>query len=214
VLRPKRRAGEVRILSPGGREIGVLGRNGGGANRRQQQGREHERFHGVALGSAAVPGALDHATLMHGDGRIDQIAAQHPKPRQRAIFIRAGEPAVTNNVGHQDRCQFSCLGHLRLSGPQATVAQSAVQAAEKILCGWTAAGLGRLSFHTIMEATDAVRQRSIAENELRRLTDPRNGRAARPGRSLRAIAAEMQAKGHKISHEGVQGVLKGQRRLG
>jgi putative DNA-invertase from lambdoid prophage Rac len=34
------------------------------------------------------------------------------------------------------------------------------------------------------------------------------------GRSLRAIAAEMQAKGHKISHEGVQGVLKGQRRLG
>jgi hypothetical protein len=32
------------------------------------------------------------------------------------------------------------------------------------------------------------------------------------GQSLRAVAAEMQAKGHKISHEGVQGVLKGQRR--
>jgi hypothetical protein len=32
------------------------------------------------------------------------------------------------------------------------------------------------------------------------------------GEALRA--AEMQAKGHKISHEGVQGVLKGQRRLG
>jgi putative transposase len=29
--------------------------------------------------------------------------------------------------------------------------------AKKILCGWTAAGLGRLSFHTSMEATDAVR---------------------------------------------------------
>ena len=29
--------------------------------------------------------------------------------------------------------------------------------AEKILCGWTAARLGRLSFHTSMEATDAVR---------------------------------------------------------
>ena len=28
--------------------------------------------------------------------------------------------------------------------------------AKKILCGWTAAGLGRLSFHTSMEATDAV----------------------------------------------------------
>ena len=28
---------------------------------------------------------------------------------------------------------------------------------KKILCGWTAARLGRLSFHTSMEATDAVR---------------------------------------------------------
>ena len=28
------------------------------------------------------------------------------------------------------------------------------------------------------------------------------------GRSLRAIAAEMQAQGHKISHEGVAGILK------
>ena len=27
---------------------------------------------------------------------------------------------------------------------------------EQILCGWTAAGLGRLSFHTSMEATDAI----------------------------------------------------------
>ena len=27
---------------------------------------------------------------------------------------------------------------------------------KKILCGWTAAGLGRLSFHTSMEATNEV----------------------------------------------------------
>jgi hypothetical protein len=32
------------------------------------------------------------------------------------------------------------------------------------------------------------------------------------GTALRAIAAEMQVKGHKISHEGVTGVLRGQRR--
>ena len=31
------------------------------------------------------------------------------------------------------------------------------------------------------------------------------------GRSLRAIAAEMQAKGHQISHVGVQSVLRGRR---
>ena len=31
------------------------------------------------------------------------------------------------------------------------------------------------------------------------------------GKALRAIAAAMQAHGHRISHEGVAGVLKGQR---
>ncbi len=30
------------------------------------------------------------------------------------------------------------------------------RASQQILCGWTAAGLGRLSFHTSMEATDGV----------------------------------------------------------
>jgi hypothetical protein len=30
------------------------------------------------------------------------------------------------------------------------------RASQQILCGWTAAGLGRLSFHTSMEATDAA----------------------------------------------------------
>jgi putative DNA-invertase from lambdoid prophage Rac len=33
------------------------------------------------------------------------------------------------------------------------------------------------------------------------------------GLSLRAIAAAMQAKGHQISHVGVQGVLKDHRRV-
>jgi hypothetical protein len=32
------------------------------------------------------------------------------------------------------------------------------------------------------------------------------------GKPLRAIAASMAAKGHKISHEGVAGVLKGAER--
>ena len=49
--------------------------------------------HGVdyaaELDEAAVPGALDHATMMHGDGRIDQVAAQRPKSRQNAILVRS-----------------------------------------------------------------------------------------------------------------------------
>jgi putative transposase len=46
----------------------------------------------------------------------------------------------------------------REASPSAGVIDScSLRSAEKILCGWTAARLGRLSFHTSMEATDAVR---------------------------------------------------------
>ena len=61
----------------------------------------------------AVAGALDDAAVMHGDGRVDQIAAQRPQPRKRAILVGAGEPAVADDVGHQDRREFPGLGHGR-----------------------------------------------------------------------------------------------------
>ena len=71
--------------------------------------------HGVddaaELDEAAVAGALDHAAVVHGDGRIDQIAAQRPQPRQDAIFVGAGEPAVADHIGDQDRRDFPRLAH-------------------------------------------------------------------------------------------------------
>jgi len=48
---------------------------------------------------------------MHGDGGIDQITAQRPQPRQGAIFVGAGKPAVADNVCRQDCRDFSRLGH-------------------------------------------------------------------------------------------------------
>ena len=44
---------------------------------------------------AAVAGALDDAAVMHGDSRVDQVAAQRPQPRENALLVRAGEPAST-----------------------------------------------------------------------------------------------------------------------
>jgi hypothetical protein len=41
------------------------------------------------LDDAAVAGALDDAPVMHGDGRIDQVAAQRPQSREDAVFVRA-----------------------------------------------------------------------------------------------------------------------------
>jgi hypothetical protein len=71
--------------------------------------------HGVGdaaeLDECAVAGALDHAPLMNGDGRIDQVAAQGPEPRQRAIFVGAGKPAEADDIGGQDCRDFPVLDH-------------------------------------------------------------------------------------------------------
>ena len=52
---------------------------------------------------APVTGALDDAAVMDGDRGVDQIAAKSPEPREDAVFVRAGKPAVPDDVGHQDR---------------------------------------------------------------------------------------------------------------
>jgi hypothetical protein len=48
---------------------------------------------------------------MHGDGRIDQIAPKRPQPRQCAILIGAGQPAISDHICRQDRRKFPGLGH-------------------------------------------------------------------------------------------------------
>jgi hypothetical protein len=71
--------------------------------------------HGVddaaKLDEAAVPGALDGAPVMRGDGGIDEVAAQPSKTRQRPVLIRPGEPAVADHVRHQDRGDLAHLAH-------------------------------------------------------------------------------------------------------
>ena len=74
-------------------------------------GAAHGIDHAAELDQRSIAGALDHAPVVHGDGRIDQVAAQRPQPRQRAIFVRAGEPAVSDHVGSQDRRQLAVLAH-------------------------------------------------------------------------------------------------------
>ena len=68
------------------------------------------------LDDAAVAGALDDAPMVHRDGRIDQIAAQRPEPRQDAILVRAREPAVADHIGDENRRDFSRFRHAATSG--------------------------------------------------------------------------------------------------
>src|SRR5271166_4087282 len=74
-------------------------------------GAAHRVDHAAEFDEAAVPGALDDASVMGSYGGINQIAAQPAQPRQRAILVRAGEPAVADHVRDQNRRDFSGLAH-------------------------------------------------------------------------------------------------------
>ena len=71
----------------------------------------HSVDHAAELDENAVAGALDDAPVMSGDGRVDQIAAQPAEARQGAVLVRAGEPAVADHVGDQDRRDLPGFGH-------------------------------------------------------------------------------------------------------
>ena len=73
--------------------------------------------HAAELDEPAVAGALDDAPVVHGDGGVDQVAAQRPQPRERAVFVSACEPAVADHVGGQNRCKLSRFGHVGHSNP-------------------------------------------------------------------------------------------------
>ena len=45
-----------------------------------------------------IAGALHDAAAMGGDGGVDQIAAETPKARKRSVLVRAGEPAVADDI--------------------------------------------------------------------------------------------------------------------
>ena len=52
-------------------------------------GAAHRVDDAAELDKRAIAGALDHAPLVHGDRRVDQVAAQCPQPRQGTVLIRA-----------------------------------------------------------------------------------------------------------------------------
>jgi hypothetical protein len=48
---------------------------------------------------------------MQGDGRIEQVAAQRSESRQNAILVRAGEPAVADDICDQNRSDLPGFPH-------------------------------------------------------------------------------------------------------
>ena len=48
---------------------------------------------------------------MSGDGRVDEVAAQTPQARKGPVLVGAGEPAITDDIGDQDRRELAGLAH-------------------------------------------------------------------------------------------------------
>ncbi len=74
--------------------------------------------HAAELDNRAVAGAFDDAAVMSGDGGVDQVAAQAPEPRERPVFVGAGETAISDDISNQDSRELPGLAHraaLRLS---------------------------------------------------------------------------------------------------
>ena len=83
----------------------------------------HRVDHAAELDDRAVAGALDHPALVHGDGGIDQIAAQRPEPRERPLLVGAGEPRKADDVGSQNR-RRACGSRSRRASGASTKANS------------------------------------------------------------------------------------------
>jgi hypothetical protein len=74
-------------------------------------GAAHGVDHAAEFDKNSIARTLDDPSAVDGDRRIDEIAAQRAQPRQRAVFVRAGQPAIANDIGRQHRREFAGLAH-------------------------------------------------------------------------------------------------------
>ena len=44
--------------------------------------------------------ALDDAAMMHGDGRINEVASERTQPRQNLVLVGSGKPRIADDVGY------------------------------------------------------------------------------------------------------------------
>src|SRR5271154_5927582 len=67
----------------------------------------HRVDHAAEFSDEPVASALDYAAVVDGNDRVDEVAAQRAEPRKRAILVRAGEPAIADDIGDQDRSDLA-----------------------------------------------------------------------------------------------------------
>ncbi len=63
------------------------------------------------LDEDAIACPLNDAAVMQSDSGINQIAAKRTQPRKRPLLVRAGQPAVSDDVRRKDGCELTILRH-------------------------------------------------------------------------------------------------------
>src|SRR5271166_5562270 len=67
--------------------------------------------HAAKFDQRPIAGALEHTSVVHADGGINEIASQSSEPRQSAVLVRASQTAEADDVGGEDRGEFAGFSH-------------------------------------------------------------------------------------------------------
>jgi hypothetical protein len=74
-------------------------------------GAAHGVYDAAKLNDSSIAGALHYTPVMHGDCRVNQIAAERSQPRKCPILVGASKSAVTHHIGGQDCYEFAGFDH-------------------------------------------------------------------------------------------------------
>ena len=66
-------------------------------------GAAHRVDHAAKLDDRSIPGTLNDAAVMGGDGRVDEVASEPSEARECAVLVGDGQPTVTDDIRNQDR---------------------------------------------------------------------------------------------------------------
>src|SRR5262245_25890692 len=58
--------------------------------------------HAAELDDEPISHAFHDASVVYRYSRIDQVAAERPQPRQRAILVCTSKTAITDNIGSKE----------------------------------------------------------------------------------------------------------------
>src|SRR5690242_8168243 len=84
-------------------------------------GAAHGVDNAAKLDQHAITRAFDDASVVQGNGRIDQVTSESPEPRKRPLLVGTGELAVSGYVRRKNGCEVPGLCHGRPS-PHAIIA--------------------------------------------------------------------------------------------